>query len=547
MDNSKSREALLQEIEFLRKRINELEENQAKREKHLDEAYRNEAILRAILDNASYVIYVKNREGQFMLVNRPFEALVNLSKNEIIGKTAHDIFPADMAELYFSSDLKVLESRTPLEIEEQVLLEDGPHLFLSYKFPLLDATGEPYAMCDMSADVTEKKRTEEALQRSEEQFRQAQKMDAVGRLAGGVAHDFNNVLTAINGYCELLLETVPEEDEIHDDIGEIKRAAEQATMITRQLLILSRKEQLELKLVKLNDVVCEMFQMMKRLIGEDIEVLTSFESDLPSIYADSGRVQQVILNLVLNARDAMPNGGKLTIETNKVELEDDYTLDHLFVKPGHYVMLGVSDNGHGMDQETQSHIFEPFFTTKGQSKGTGLGLSTVYSIVKQFEGTIWVYSEPGVGTSFKIYLPVAQSEMEQPATSIRPSAAVHGTETVLVVEDEIIVLQLIQQVLKMYGYTVLEANTVEEAIRLSKQYSGQIDLLLSDMIMPRLSGPELREQVIKQRPAIKTLFMSGYTDLAIINQGLIQETSAYIEKPFSPAALARKVRSILDA
>jgi PAS domain S-box-containing protein len=382
-------------------------------------------------------------------------------------------------------------------------------------------------------------------QAKEEQLRQSQKMEAVGQLAGGIAHDFNNLLTAITGYSELTLRDLDPASSSYAKITEVKKAGDRAASLTRQLLAFSRKQILQAKVLDLNTVIPEMEKMLRRLIGENISLQTSLDPQLGQVKADPGQVEQILLNLCVNARDAMPNGGLLTIQTTNVTLSQPYRNQQVFIRAGSYVMLSVSDNGCGMDAETQARIFEPFFTTKDLGKGTGLGLSTVYGIVKQSEGTIWVYSEVGRGTTFKIYLPRAD-ESVAPADNARANLVPGGHETILLVEDEEIVRALAREILETQGYEVLTATNGEEGLRVCHQFGGRIDLLITDVVMPNMSGRELAENVAGLRPETRILYMSGFTDDAIVRHGVLDDGVSFIQKPFSPDALAMKARSVLD-
>jgi len=377
------------------------------------------------------------------------------------------------------------------------------------------------------------------------QRQQSQKLEAIGQLAGGVAHDFNNMLTAIIGYTDLSLRRVGLENPIRRNLEETKKAAERAASLVRQLLAFSRKQILEPKVLDLNDVVKDMEKMLTRLIGENIKLATKLVDDLGSVKADPCQVEQIIMNLVVNSRDAMPRGGKVTIETANVTFDHQTSLRHISVKPGEYVMLAVSDTGSGMDQETQRRIFEPFFTTKDVGKGTGLGLSTVYGIVKQSGGNIWVYSEPGLGTMFKIYLPRIDSAGAECCEQQEP-IVLRGTETILLVEDEDVVRGLTKNILMQAGYNVLDAKGGEEAIRVCRAHPGPIDLLLTDVVMPEISGKEVADRLQELRPAIRVLFMSGYTDEAIVQHGVLDATVEFIQKPFTWFGLTRKVRDVLN-
>ena len=400
---------------------------------------------------------------------------------------------------------------------------------------------------NLQAEANERKSAEAELARSEGQLRQSQKMEAIGQLAGGVAHDFNNLLTAITGHSELSLRRLTPTDPLHRHIEQIKKSGERAAALTRQLLAFSRKQILQPEIIDLNQVVVNMNKMLQRLIGEDVDLLMHLAADLGKVKADPNQIEQVLLNLSINARDAMPKGGRLTIETSNVRLSEEFSRDHVSVPPGHYVMLAVSDNGCGMDAQTQAHIFEPFFTTKEVGKGTGLGLATVYGIVKQSEGTIWVYSEVGRGTTFKIYLPCTERPVKEDGVEADNFELFQGTETVLLVEDEEVVREMATEILRDSGYHVLEAKHGHEAMKLGRQHSGTIHLMLTDVVMPQMSGRELAEQLTPLRRDMKVLYMSGYTDDAIVHHGVLEEGTAFIGKPFTPSALARKVREILDA
>ena len=369
----------------------------------------------------------------------------------------------------------------------------------------------------------------------------------MGRLAGGVAHDFNNMLTAIGGYCELLLLSLDGESPYRREVVEINRAVDRAASLTRQLLTFSRKQVFQPQPLNLNEIISNLDKMLRRLLGEDMDLVTVLEPDLGSVMADAGQIEQAIVNLVLNARDAMPQGGKLTIETANLDLDAEYARHHLEVQPGPYVMVAVSDTGMGMDEETKSHIFEPFFTTKEQGKGTGLGLSTVYGVVKQSAGFISVCSEPEKGAAFKIYLPRTDNSPEPAASpSIRITER-RGSETILLVEDEEMVRHIGRRMLQRSGYNVLEASDGPTALSLSQEHKGPIHLLLSDVLMPGMSGPELADRLILQRPDIRICFTSGHTEDAIVHHGFLNSKVAFLQKPFRYDSLAVKVREVLDA
>ena len=384
-------------------------------------------------------------------------------------------------------------------------------------------------------------------QELEQQLRQSQKMEAIGRLAGGVAHDFNNLLTAINGYSSLALQRANPDDRLRGYLEEIKKAGERAATLTRQLLAFGRKQLLKPVVLNLNDVVSDMNKMLRRLIGEDIRFNARFDPELKPIKADPGQIEQVLVNLVVNSRDAMPQGGSLTIETANFESDAEFAGKHLGLAPGHYVMLAVSDSGCGMDDKTRARIFEPFFTTKEKGRGTGLGLSTVYGIVKQSGGSVWVYSEQGKGSVFKVYFPQFEEDAEIARTVLVETPVPRGSETILLVEDEDVVRGLARKILEQAGYYVLDARGGDEAIRLCHELPGPIHLLLTDVVMPERSGKEIAECLAELRPSTRVLYMSGYTDDAIVHHGVLDSDVEFIQKPFTPVALARKVREVLDA
>jgi nitrogen-specific signal transduction histidine kinase len=394
----------------------------------------------------------------------------------------------------------------------------------------------------MALDITDRKNLEE-------QLRQAQKMEAVGRLAGGIAHDFNNLLMVIQGYADLLADRFPAGDPVRRNVEQIQMAGQRASSLTRQLLAFSRKQMLAPTVISVHTVVADMEKILRRLIGEDVQLETSSMPDLWLVKADRSQIEQVIMNLAVNARDAMPKGGRLTIETANVELDAAFSRHAVVMAPGKYVMLAVTDNGSGMDAETQAHLFEPFFTTKEKGKGTGLGLATVYGIVKQSGGYIWVYSEPGRGTTFKIYLPKIEEQvgLKHYKDGGSSSAALRGSETVLLVEDEDGVRQLARDYLRTNGYAVIEAPDGETALELAAKHQGPIHVLMTDVIMPGISGRELAQRIGEIRPDIKVLYMSGYTDQSVVHHGILESDAVLLQKPFTMATLASKLREILTA
>lgn len=509
------------------------------------EALRKSEEYHNLFQLANDPILIFKPEGEIVLdVNDKACQTYGIPRRAFIGKSLKDI-SAETArsERYLS---RLLAAGTAQEFETVQFHADGTPICFLINASVIEYQGHR-AILSINRDITDRKRAEEALRESEDHLRQSQKMEAIGQLAGGVAHDFNNLLTAISGYSDLSLRQLRPDDRLRQNIEEIKKAADRAAGLTRQLLAFSRRQVLQPKVLNLNMVVADMHKLLRRLIGEDIELITICKSPAEIIYADPGQIEQVVMNLAVNARDAMPRGGRLIIETSNVELNEEYTQRHVAIQPGHYVRLVISDTGCGMDAETQNRIFEPFFTTKKMGKGTGLGLSTVYGIVKQSGGHIWVYSEVGHGTTFKIYLPRAEQVIDYTNAEDTGSALLNGTETVLLVEDEEIVRDMTRKSLELTGYKVLEAASGGEAMMICESHADAIQLLLTDVVMPEMSGRELAECLKKVRPEMKTLYMSGYTDEAIVNHGILAPNTAFLEKPFTPDSLARKLREVLDA
>ena len=456
------------------------------------------------------------------------------------------------------SDIEILEGPEEINAHIQKIINTGYDEFetvhrtkygkqrnIHVKAQYINLGGKPTYHC-IWRDITYRKRAESEKEKLQSQLQQAMKMEAVGRLAGGVAHDFNNLLTVITGYSELLLQKVGKESPTRGELEEIKRAGERAATLTQQLLAFSRKQIIEPKVMHLDRLVAEVHAMLSRLIGENIEIQTITGKSPGLVKIDPGQFQQILMNLVVNARDAMPGGGKIVIETSNVDLDEGYCAAHPYVASGRFVMLAVSDTGQGMSEEVKAHIFEPFFTTKERGSGTGLGLATTYGAVKQSGGSIEVYSEVGIGTTFKIYLPRVEEVAVEPEEDGRPADLPGGTETVLLVEDEDTVRSLGVRILKDLGYRILQARNGDEALALATGYGERIDLLLTDVVMPGMSGKELATRLAPHRPETKVLFTSGYTDDAIVNHGVLDEGVSFIGKPYTPVALARKVREVLD-
>jgi PAS domain S-box-containing protein len=510
--------------------------------KRAEEALRetNET-LRTLIQASPLAIAMTDGELRLRLWNSAAERILGWKAHEVLGKPLPFAEGSDGLRDHFLRG----ESVTSLELPRK--RKDGSIVDLSLSAaPLRDARGKAAGIVALLADVTDRKQAEAQRAQLEEQLRQSQKMEAVGRLAGGVAHDFNNLMTAVSGYAQLLQERFAGDGQAKGWADEILKAAGRASSLTRQLLAFSRRQVLQPKVLDLNGVVRGLEGLFRQLIGESIELAFVLDPTLGSVKADQGQVEQVLMNLAVNARDAMGPGGRLTIETRNVDLGDEYQDRHGRARSGPNVMLAVSDTGAGMPPEVQAHLFEPFFTTK--EKGTGLGLATVYGIVKQTGGDIWAYSEPGRGSVFKIYLPRTDAPPPEPrerdATRTRLRG---GAETILLTEDSEIVRRLLREILHQQGYRVLEASEGQEALRISRESAEPIHLLVTDMVMPGMSGRELAARLAAQRPDLPVLYMSGYTEEAIARHGELDPGTLFLEKPFSPETLARKVREILDS
>ena len=494
---------------------------------------------RELLDHANDAIYTTDLAGNFTSCNKMAQRISGYSLEELLKMNINQLLAPEYLVNVQAEIHGAMEGKEPVTAEVEILSKGGQRVALEVNARIITENGKPAGQLGVARDVTARKLLES-------QLRQAQKMEAIGRFSGGVAHDFNNLLNVILGYSELALESIEPDAPIHKQLKEIKAAAERGASLTRQLLAFGRKQVLLPTVLDLNAVVAECEKLVKRLVGDDIKVVTALGSNLGRIKADSGQIDQIIMNLAVNARDAMPDGGKLIIETSSLELDESFSKIHAEVQPGPYAMLAVSDNGIGMDEGIQEHIFEPFFTTKGVGKGTGLGLSTVYGIVQQSNGHIFVYSEPGKGTTFKIYFPQVQEPL-QPAVAPPPVGELQGSECILLVEDEPALRNLAREYLEQSGYTVLEAETPKEAMQVSEQFLGPIEMLLTDVVMPEFNGRQLAEYLTSLRPFMKVLYMSGYTDTAIVNLDDPDAGTHFLTKPFSKQGLLSKVRTVLDS
>ncbi|HUE82030.1 MAG TPA: PAS domain S-box protein [Pyrinomonadaceae bacterium] len=543
--------------------------------------------LASIVESSADAIFGKSLDGIITSWNKGAERIYGYTAEEVVGKPISVLIPPEQGDELRQIHETASRGESLDDYETLRVRKDGNEIYLSLSIsPIKDTTGRLTGASIVARDITEqrlaqkalqqahdelevrvKERTvqltqavaslekeiadrqeaEEALEKTEEQLRQSQKLEAVGRLAGGIAHDFNNLLTVIIGYSDLISSKGGLDARVTERVEEIHKAAVRASSLTRQLLAFSRKQVLKPQVLDLNELVEGLSKMLSRLIGEDVQIINSLGAGLGKVNADPGQIEQILINLAVNARDAMPDGGQITIKTANAELDQAYSDMHMAIKPGHYVMLAVSDTGLGMDAATRERVFEPFFTTKEVGKGTGLGLSMVYGIVKQSGGNIWVYSEPGHGATFKIYLPLITEEsfVNAPIEGTE-SLVTKATETILLVEDEEMVRKLARDILESRGYRVLSAQNGEEAMTLCQTHREEIQLLLTDVVMPKMNGKKAAEAIMALHPEIVVLYMSGFTDDAIVHHGVLHPGMNFIEKPFTAEVLARKVREVLD-
>ncbi len=498
---------------------------------------------RTTFDSIHDFVSLLDLDGRILRCNKAMKDFLKKPFHEIINRSCWETILGTSEPIENCPFLRMKETLQ----RETTILSMNDRWFNVSVDPILDHSGNLIGAVSLLSDITDQKRAEERMRSLQEQLLQSQKMEAIGQLAGGVAHDFNNLLTVINGYSDLILEELDKKSRIFQDMREIKKATEHAASLTRQLLAFSRRQVLQPKILDINSLIQNIEKMLRRMIGEDIQLMTILSKDLGRVKADPGQIEQVIFNLVVNSRDAMPQGGRITIHTENVEWDESFTRSYIDAIPGRYVMISISDDGMGMSKEVMEHIFEPFFTTKEKGKGTGLGLSTVYGIVKQSGGNIWMDSEPGKGTTFKIYLP----QLEEDGKSIEPvdssGKSYPGSETILLVEDEESVRKVARTILGKNGYTILEATRGDEALRLLEESNSRpIHLLITDLVMPGMNGVDLADQLRLKRPEMKVLFMSGYTDNPIIHHEILKGGRPYIQKPFTINTLTQKVREVLD-
>ena len=508
----------------------------------------SEGFLRTLLQTIPDMIWLKDTDGVFLACNGQFERFLGAKEENIVGKTDYDFVEKELADFFREHDRNAVATGKPSINEEWVTFADDGHraLLETIKTPMRDDRGGLIGVLGISRDITERMMAEEEKAKLGEQLQQAQKMEAVGRLAGGVAHDFNNMLSVIIGYGELALEQTAPAHHMHAVLQEIVKAAHRSVEITRQLLAFARKQTISPKVLDINKTVEGMTRMLQRLIGEDVDLAWLPGEAIWATKIDPCQIDQMLVNLCVNARDAIADVGKITIETENVALDEDYCARHFEFVPGEYILLAVSDNGSGMDAETVNHIFDPFFTTKEAGKGTGLGLAMVYGIVKQNDGFINVYSEPGQGTTFKIYLPRYRGKTDFLPEKEKDYRAERGHETILLVEDERAILGMTTMMLESLGYRVLAVETPGEAIRLAEAQDSKIHLLVTDVVMPEMNGQALARKILSIHPNLKHLFMSGYTANVIAHHGVLDSGVDFIQKPFSKKALGTKVREVLD-
>jgi two-component system, cell cycle sensor histidine kinase and response regulator CckA len=516
---------------------------QETRPKEIPVLHGNEDLVLALLESASQAILAVDPRGSIVLANRRAEELFGYGREELLGGPIEILLPESKRGAHVRQRSEYFSQPRPrpmgIGMELSGRRKDGAEFPVEVSLSHIHTDLGPFAIAFLT-DISQRKLLEE-------QLLHAQKMEAVGRLAGGVAHDFNNMLTVISGYNRMMLDSLPPDDPLRGDAEEIQVAAERAAALTNQLLAFSRRQIMRPRVVAVNGIVAHVEKMLRRLIGEDIVLGLSLQDDAGNLRADPGHIEQAVVNLVVNSRDAMPDGGRITIETANVTLDATYARSHMGVQPGDFVMIAVTDTGHGMDAETRRHIFEPFFTTKAKGKGTGLGLATVYGMVKQSGGDIWVYSEPGQGTIFKLYFPRVSDSPAEPLEPETDLSSVRGNETILLVEDEGAVRDLTAKILRQLGYRVLCAESAPQALRTARLHAGEIALLLTDVVMPGMSGRQLADELRIDRPSVRVLYLSGYTENTVVTHGVLDAGVNFLAKPFSREVLALKIREVLGS
>jgi two-component system cell cycle sensor histidine kinase/response regulator CckA len=510
--------------------------------RHAEDVLRDsEERYRLVTENIADGVFLFDLDGRLVLANRSAERITGYSQEDLRGRSILSLLTREGAEIAHARMEAARDNQdmSPL-VELELVQKDGRRVLVELNVAMVMKNGLPVGQLAVARDISERRSLED-------QLRQAQKMEGIGQLAGGIAHDFNNLLTAIGGRCYLVLNQLEPDNPLRRDLEIVQGAAQRAARLTHQLLAFSRKQILEPRLLNLNAMVADIEPLLQRLIGEDIEVAMDLGSELGIVKADPGQVEQVLMNLAVNARDAMVQGGRLTLQTADVSLDEAYARVDTGVEPGRYVMLAVGDTGHGMDETTQARIFEPFFTTKEIGKGTGLGLATVYGIVKQSHGHIAVASEPGQGATFKIYLPSVDAPPAPDAPAEAGRVATRGSETVLLVEDDELLRGLAHEILTAMGYSVLDAGSPVSALQVAAEHQTPIHLLLTDVVMPQMNGKQLADRLLVGRPELKVLFMSGYTDSVIVKHGVLEPGVHFLHKPFTPAGLSSRIREVLDS
>ncbi len=517
-------------------------ENITERKKAEAALLKSEEIFSKFMEYSPIYVFFKDENLRSLRLSANYESMLGKPIDELLGKSMEELFPGELARSMIEDDQKILREGKPVEVEEEL---DGRH-YHTIKFPVW-SNGRPRYLAGFTMDITPRKKAETEREKMQAQLTQAQKMESVGRLAGGVAHDFNNMLTIILGYTQMAMKKIPPSDPLQHHLDHIHTAARKSTDITRQLLAFARRQAIDPRVLDFNQTIEHMFKMLRRLIGEDVTLSWLPGSGLWPVRADPTQIDQILANLCVNARDAVSGNGKIIMETGNVTFDQAYCNIHPGFVPGDFVLLAVSDTGHGMDKATMDRIFEPFFTTRDIGQGTGLGLATVYGIVKQNDGFINVYSEKGAGTTIKIYLPRHQGVVESPEEKVDDGIPQgRSDETILIVEDDRDILMLTKEILEISGYSVLTASSPSHALKLAQENAGKIQLLLTDVIMPEMNGRDLADRIVNYCPGLKVLFMSGYTTNVIVHQGILETGVEFIQKPFGNNELHNRIQKMLS-